>query len=55
MCLHFRPAREALPKIRVETRIGSEANYEIKIQITISFYHIMISYEKVFKIELILT
>ena len=44
--LHFRSARAALPQIRVETLIGSQANYEIKIKITISFYKIMISYEK---------
>ena len=43
--LHFRPARAALPQIRVETLIGSQANYEIKIKITIDFYKI-ISYEK---------
>ena len=46
MGLHFRPARAALPQIRVETLIGSQANYEIKIKITIYFYKIMISYEK---------
>ena len=40
--LHFRNARAALPQIRVETLIGSQANYEIKIK-------------KVFNIELILT
>ena len=45
MVLHFRPARAALPQIRVEMLIGSQANYEIKIQITIFFYKIMISYE----------
>ena len=44
--LHFRPARAALPQIRVETLIGSQANYEIKFKITIYFYNIMISYEK---------
>ena len=44
--LHFRPARAALPQIRVETLIGSQANDEIQIKITISFYKIMISYEK---------
>ena len=44
--LHFRAARAALPQIRVETLIGSQANYEIKIKITIYFYKIMISYEK---------
>ena len=42
--LHFR-AKAALPQIRVETLIGSQANYEIKIKITIYFYKIMISYE----------
>ena len=35
--LHFRAARAALPQIRVETLIGSQANYEIKIKITIFF------------------
>ena len=44
--LHFRPARAALPHIRVETLIGSQANYEITIKISIYFYKIMISYEK---------
>ena len=44
--LHFRPARAALPQIRVETLIGSQDNYEIQIQITIYFYKILISYEK---------
>ena len=44
--LHFQPARAALPQIRVEMLIGSQANYETKIQITIYFYKIMISYEK---------
>jgi len=29
-----------------ETLIGSQANYEIKIKITIYFHKIMISYEK---------
>ena len=38
--------RGALPQIRVETLIGSQANYEIKIKITIYFYKIMISYKK---------
>ena len=28
--LHLLPARAALPQIRVETLIGSQANYEIK-------------------------
>ena len=37
-------ARAALPQIMVETLIGSQANYEIKIKIAI--YKIMISYEK---------
>ena len=41
--LHF---RDATNQIRVETVIGSQANYEIKILITIYFYKIMISYEK---------
>ena len=44
--LHFGFARAALPQIRVETLIGSQANYEIKFKITIYFYNIMISYEK---------
>ena len=35
-----------LPQIRVETPIGSQANYEINIKITIYFYKIMITYEK---------
>ena len=43
---------EAPPQIRVETLIGSQANYEIKIQITIYFYKIMISYEKYSKLKL---
>ena len=43
--LHLLAARAALPQIRVETLIGSQANYEIKIKITIYFYNIMISYE----------
>ena len=38
--LHLLPASSALPQIRVETLIGSQANYEIKI--TIYFYKIMI-------------
>ena len=38
--------RAALPQIRVETMVGSQANYEIKIKITIYFYKIMISYKK---------
>ena len=38
--------RAALPQIRVEMLIGSQANYEIKIKITIYFYKIIISYEK---------
>ena len=53
--LHLLTARAALPQIRAETLIGSQANYDIKIKITIYFYKIMISYEKVFNIELILT
>ena len=44
MGLHFRATRAALPQIRVETLIGSQADYGIKI--TIYFYKIMISYEK---------
>ena len=40
--LHLLTARAALPQIRVETLIGSQANYEIKIY----FYKVMISYEK---------
>ena len=44
--LHFQAARPALPQIRVETLIGSQANYEIKTKITTYFYKIIISYEK---------
>ena len=44
--LHLLHARAALPHIRVETLIGSRANNEIQIKITIYFYKIMISYEK---------
>ena len=44
--LHFRLVRAVLPQIRIETLIGSQANYEIKLKITIYFYKIMISYEK---------
>ena len=44
--------RAALPQIRVETLIGSQANYEIKIKITIYFYKIIISYEKYLKLNL---
>ena len=43
---HLLTAGAALPHIRVETLIDSQANYEIKIKITIYFYKIMISYEK---------
>ena len=50
--LHFRAARAALPQIRVQTLIGSQADYEIKIQITIYFYKIMIAYEKYSKLNL---
>ena len=50
--LHVLPARAALPQIRVETLIGSQANCEIKIKITIFFYMIMISYEKYSKLNL---
>ena len=46
MCLYLATPMTALPQIRVETLIGSQANYEIKIRITIYFYKIMISYEK---------
>ena len=42
----FVRAPAALPQIRVETLIGSQANYEIKIKITIYFYKIIISCEK---------
>ena len=38
--------RVALPQIRLETLIDSQANYEIKIKITIYFYKIIISHEK---------
>ena len=44
--LHLLTTRVALPQIRVETLIGSQAYYEIQIKITIYFYKIMISYEK---------
>ena len=44
--LHLLPARAALPQIKVETLIGSQAEFEIKIKITIYFYKIKISYEK---------
>ena len=44
--LHLLSARAALPQIRVETLIGSQTNYKIKIKITIYFYKIIISYEK---------
>ncbi len=44
--LHLLSTKAALPQIKVETLIGSQANYEIKIKITIYFYKIMISYEK---------
>ena len=37
-CSAFVTARAALPQIRVETLIGSQANYEIKIKITIYFF-----------------
>ena len=50
--LHLLPARAALPQIRVETLIGSQANYEIKIQITIYFYNLMICYENYSKSKL---
>ena len=50
--LHLLPARAALPQIRVETLIGAQANYEIKIKLTIYFYKIMISYEKYSKLNL---
>ena len=35
--LHLLTARAALPQIRVEKLIGSQANYEIKIEMTIYF------------------
>ena len=44
--LHLLTARAAFHQIRVDTLIGSQANYEIKIKIIIYFYKIMISYEK---------
>ena len=50
--MHLLPAKAALPQIRVETLIGYQANYEIKIKITIYFYKIMISYEKYSKLNL---
>ena len=43
--LHLLTARAALPQIRVDILIGSQANYEMKIKSTIYFYNIMISYE----------
>ena len=52
MGLHFRPARAALPQIRVETLIGSQGNFEIKTKLTIYFYKIMISYEKYLTLNL---
>ena len=42
----LRETRAALPQIRVETLIGFQANYEIKIQIMIYIYKTPISYEK---------
>ena len=33
-------------QIRVEMTIGSQANYELNIKITIYFYKIIITYEK---------
>ena len=44
--LHFRTASAALAQIRVETLIGSPANNEINIKITIYFYKTMVSYER---------
>ena len=44
--LHLLAARASLPQIRVETLIGTQANYEINIKITTHFNKIMISYEK---------
>ena len=49
MGLHFRAARAALPQIRVETLIGSQANYEIK---RISFYQIMLYSKNYSKLNL---
>ena len=43
--LHLLTARAALPQIRLETLIGSQVNYGIKIKITIYFYNILIFYE----------
>ena len=40
--LHFRAVGAALTQIRVDMLIGSQANYEIKIKITINFYEIII-------------
>ena len=48
--LHLLTARAALPQIWVDTLIGSQAKYEIKI--TIYFYKIMISYEKYSTLDL---
>ena len=50
--LHLLTAKAALPHVLVETLIGSQANYEIKIKITIYFYKIMISYEKYLTLNL---
>ena len=50
--LHVLPAKAALSQIRVETLIASQANFEIKIKITIYSYKIMISYEKYSKLNL---
>ena len=44
--LHLLTARAALPQIRVDTLIGSQANYEIKKLIMIYFYKIIKSIEK---------
>ena len=50
--LHCVPTRAALPQIRLDTPIGSQANYEINIILTIYFYKIMIYYEKYSKLNL---
>ena len=43
----FSTRRAALPQIRVDTLIGSQANNETKIKITIYFYKIIIANENI--------
>ena len=51
--MHLLATRVALLQIIVEMLIGSQANYELKIKITIRLnYKIMISYEKYSKLNL---